>query len=109
VYHFKVVKELFNSTEDSLVGKNIQVVGADDGSRLDLHKMYYLEGRRKSPIYPTYESSLKMEDFEYARNLIIFINPYQSRYIFSCENSYERLDNQPVVIKLLKSHLIENQ
>ncbi|WP_319526088.1 hypothetical protein [uncultured Desulfosarcina sp.] len=109
VYHFRVERELYNATEGSLIGKNIEVVGADDGSRLDLHKMYYLGGMRKSPIYSTYGSSLKMEDFEKVKSLIIFIRSYDSRYIFSCEDSYEKIEKEKAVKKLIKLHLIENR
>jgi hypothetical protein len=104
VYHFNVVEELFNATDDVVVGKHIQVIGANDDSRLDMHQMYYLEGIRKSPIYPTYETSLKMDDFEKATTLIIFIKSYGSRYIFSCENSYEKLDNLPKIKRIIKFH-----
>ncbi len=106
VYHFKVVKELFNSTEASLVGNNIQVLEADNDSRLDLHKMYYLEGRRKSPVYPVYQSALKIEDFEKVKSLIIFVDSHKSRYILCCRNSYERISNLQKVNKLIKGSMI---
>jgi len=89
--------------------KKIQVIDANDVSRLDLHKMYYIEGMRKSPIYPTYKSSLMMGDLEKASDLIIFIDSYESRYIFNCENSYERIDNLEMVINLIKIPLLESQ
>ena len=89
--------------------EKIQVIDANDVSRLDLHKMYYIEGMRKSPIYPTYESSLMMGDLEKTSDLIIFIDSYESRYIFNCENSYERIDNLEMVINLIKIPLLESQ
>jgi hypothetical protein len=48
VYHFNVVEELFNATDDVVVGKHIQVIGANDDSRLDMHQMYYLDDYGRS-------------------------------------------------------------
>lgn len=104
IYHFRVIKELFNATENSLAGKEIQVVDAADGNRLGLHTMYYLEGLRKSPIFQSYEPSLNMDDPEKIKNLIIFINPYETRYIFSCEDSYESSGEERKVIKLINQN-----
>lgn len=108
VYHFKVVKELFNSTEKPVAGKKIQVVAADDGQRLNLHKMYYLAGKRKSPVFLTYEPSFTMETIEKTKEFIIFANPYGSRYVFSCEDAHEKLDTKKAIKKLIQLHLNGN-
>ena len=83
--------------------KNIRVLDAFWERRYELHKGYYLEGKRKSPIYQSYRTSI--EDLEgYDLPMILMLKKNQENQCFElCVfQSYEALNYQEEVLAAVK-------
>ncbi|MCP4135648.1 MAG: hypothetical protein GY754_32065 [bacterium] len=98
-YHFKVVEILYETKKKFIPNEKISVLEAHRDARLDLHKMYYLEGRRKSPIYKSYKSSLSYDNYVKRKKIIIFI---KNNCIFPVNYSYESLDKKDTILNLIQ-------
>jgi hypothetical protein len=61
VWHRLVVEEVLRG-DGAEPGDVVEVCEGATGRHLDLHRMYYLEGKRKSPIYRAYRSAEQLPD-----------------------------------------------
>ncbi len=102
VHHFQVIEELFVTPKDidgkykpgELAGKNIDVMPSKIQDKLDLHKHFYLDGWRKSPIVKTYNSTANFNE----KTLVVFLNV---RLEFAVENAYESLSKKKEILKIV--------
>lgn len=98
-HHFKVVSVLKNSSENLHENNEITVVEAHTGAQLSLHRRYYMEGIRKSPIYSSYKPSIDIDSLSSHDIFIIFIDEYENIYQYSAINAYERLELKDEIMK----------
>ncbi len=103
-YNFKI-KEILHSGRVELKNNLISVDEASSNFKLDLHKGFYLNGMRKSPIMESYESSLDYNKYESSDELIIFLSyrlkPFKLKFVV--ENAYESVDLKEKIVNLIKS------
>ncbi len=101
LYAFEVVEVLFPKESAVQAGERISVVEAYSAQKLDLHKMYNLEGMRKSPLYQRYTSSIKLTDTEAPESMILFLSRVDGQFGLTYEDAYESLDQKPRVLELI--------
>jgi hypothetical protein len=100
IYHFNVIDELLNKGEDSYKGKDIDVIPEDLETELKIHKLYYLEGIHKSPIYLNYESSA---DFSKSTELIVFLRlSSDGQFAFAAGGAYEAVSKKQEIVKKIQ-------
>ena len=100
INHFNIEEELFNKDKACMNGKDINIISADFHTELLVHKMYYLEGTHKSPIYSNYESSL---EYGKANELIIFLRSSKDNdFAFTCHGAYEAVSKKQEIVDIIK-------
>lgn len=102
LYAFEIAEVLFPEKADIQVGERISVMQAYNAQKLDLHKMYNLEGKRKSPLYQRYAASVNLMDEDVPESLILFVSQPGGRFEFAFEDAYETHENKARVLKLIK-------
>jgi len=101
LFRFQITEILFSSNPELAVNAEIVVSEAHGDRKLRLHKAFYLEGARISPIYVSYESSLNHAIYGGADKVIIFLSHHDDRFYFICENAYESVRKRKKIIKLI--------
>jgi len=100
-YHFKATEELYNKSGISQIGKQINVLPGDLETDLTIHKLYYLEGIAKSPIYAKYNTRA---DFFKADKLILFLRRYDEKNLeIIADGAYEDLSKKNEIMDLIKN------
>jgi len=122
ISHFEVLEEVYNASKDPLIsvgmnkflegritGKKIEVLQGNYSSKLDIHKLFYLEKRSKSyesPIYGPAKGSggSKGMDLEKQSELIVFLNYNhgEKQFEFAAKSAYESVSKKAKVKKLVK-------
>ncbi|MEK9180854.1 MAG: hypothetical protein AAB871_01315 [Patescibacteria group bacterium] len=89
-YHFVVSGRMDMSGDGPKIGDKIVAIDANFPRKLKVHKLFYLENRRKSPIYERYESRA---DFLKEKELILFVSIVANgEYLFCAFESMSRME-----------------
>ena len=95
--HYIVVDVLYGN--GLVKGQELVVLPANHVAELSLHKSYFLEGMRKSPIYRQYVSkTYKDTDKEF----IVFLKKSDDTYKFCMINSLEGLGAKEEILQALR-------
>lgn len=100
-YHFKIVRVLLSSNTDAAEADSIVVNEAHSERKLSLHEDYYLDGRRKSPLYKRYNTSLGLEDVRASQEMLVFLRYRNNHYEFAAEDAYEGLEIEHTVLQMI--------
>jgi hypothetical protein len=99
-FHFRVIEELHDKTGLNVQGTSIAVLAANDDAQLMMHRMYYEEGRSRSPIFSSYDSGVDL--MERSGEFIVFLKENEEdRLLFTVIGSYEAMSNKDEVINLI--------
>lgn len=96
------------TTGAELVGKTLEIDGANWQETLAMHKIYYLEGIGESPIYDRYEPADRagaqtQEPEPKDAPFIVFLRREgKSGFAFAAEGAVERLKNRAAIEELLR-------
>ena len=101
INHFVVVEELLNNPGVPFVGKKIDVIPSDLDTKLEVHKMYYLKGIAKSPIYASYGTALNFDD---AEEMIVFLRSHgKGTFAFVADGAYEDIAKKDEIMGLVNT------
>ncbi|MEW5740019.1 MAG: hypothetical protein AB1938_13890 [Myxococcota bacterium] len=101
--HRLVVKEVLSNRAGTKlpVGKTIEVDVGDYDTRLTVHRRYYLEGVRKSPIYSYYRPAPVVDGGASSPQEIVFLVRSGDGWEFTASGARERLERRAAIEALL--------
>ncbi len=99
-YHFSVIEILYAGGRTVVDGNRLEVLEANWHFLLNLHKGYYLDGMRRSPLISSYDSPATT--LENARIIVFLRQNAEKELEFTVANSIESILKRDEVLRLIK-------
>ena len=97
-WHRLDVTAVLKAAPGLAVADFMEICEGNSEAQEDLHRMYYLEGRRKSPIYEAYRSDLPIDE---GSERLVFCTQRAGRVALTVAFAFESLDRRAEVAALI--------